>query len=340
MHKKLREVEKRTDGLPIRRIKNLAIKGGGVKGVAYVGAIEELDKARLFSKIERVSGTSAGALLAFMICAGYDVGEIKHLMMNEIDFKKFKIGWNPIRILSGYGLYSGKYILDFVHRLLKESPFNKNIPPALQLTANSTFRDMKNAGCKHLYVFACNTSMHDVTEFSADNTPDVMVAEAIRASMSIPYFFKAWQFSDKLLSDNKMEKMNIKGHIFIDGGVVYNYPLSFFDDERFSHKGLLNDESIGLYLYTPSRTNKVHLKFSQLFFFSKHLFESLLETQDYVILHDKEQLQRSIMIDDLQIPATDFNITRDQLNSLIESGSRAAKKYIHDNNLMPQDIKL
>ena len=330
MHKKLREVEKRTDGLPIRRIKNLAIKGGGVKGVAYVGAIEELDKARLFSKIERVSGTSAGALLAFMICAGYDVGEIKHLMMNEIDFKKFKTGWNPIRILSGYGLYSGKYILDFVHRLLKESPINKNISPALQLTANSTFRDMKNAGCKHLYVFACNTSMHDVTEFSADKTPHVLVAEAIRASMSIPYFFKAWKFSDN----------NPNDHIYIDGGVVYNYPLTFFDHDRFNKMEHENFESIGLYLYTPKRANKVSLRFFQVFFFTKHLFESLLETQDYVVIHDKEQLQRSIMINDLKIPATDFNITRDQMNSLIESGSRAAKKYIHDNNLVPSDIKL
>ena len=340
MHKQLPKGDKRIEGLPIKRIKNLAIKGGGVKGVAYVGAIQELDKAGLFNKIERVSGTSAGALLAFMICAGYNVGKIKDLMMNDIDFKKFKTGWNPIRILTGYGLYSGKYILDFVHKLLKDSPLNKNNPPALHLTANSTFRDMKDAGCKHLYVFACNTSMHDVTEFSADNTPDVMVAEAIRASMSIPYFFKAWQFSDKLLGDNKMEKMNIKDHIFIDGGVVYNYPLSFFDDERFRPDGLLNDESIGLYLYTPGRTNKVRLQFSQLFFFTKHLFESLLETQDYVILHDKEQLQRSIMIDDLQIPATDFNITRDQLNGLIESGRQAAKKYIHNNNLLPPDEKI
>jgi len=45
-------------------IKNLALKGGGVKGVAYVGAIKELDKANLYNGIERVSGTSAGALMS------------------------------------------------------------------------------------------------------------------------------------------------------------------------------------------------------------------------------------------------------------------------------------
>jgi NTE family protein len=313
----------------VRRIKNLAIKGGGVKGVAYVGAIRELHKANLFNNIQRFSGTSAGALLAGMICAGYDVDEIEKLMMS-IQFAKFKRGWSPFRIFTGYGLYSGKYILDFVHNFLTHSPLNKINPPSLQLTARATFMDMKKAGCKELYVFACNTSMHDVTEFSADKTPHVLVAEAIRASMSIPYFFKAWKFSGN----------NPNDHIYIDGGVVYNYPLTFFDHDRFNKMEHENFESIGLYLYTPKRVNKVPLRFFQVFFFTKHLFESLLETQDYVILQDKEQLQRSIMIDDLKIPATDFNITHDQMSNLIESGSRAAKKYIHDNNLLPQESEL
>ncbi|MGK2864150.1 MAG: patatin-like phospholipase family protein [Chitinophagaceae bacterium] len=313
----------------VRVIKNLAIKGGGVKGVAYVGAIKELHKAGLFTNIQRFSGSSAGALLACMICAGYNVDEIEELM-RSIQFKKFKKGWNPLRIFTGYGLYSGKYILDFVRKFLRQSPFNKTNPPPLHLTSKSTFMDMKNAGCKELYVFACNTNMHDVTEFSADKTPHVMVAEAIRASMSIPYFFKAWKFTDNRPND----------HIYIDGGVVYNYPLTFFDHDRFNKMEHENLESAGLYLFTPKRVNKTPLRFFQVFFFTKHLFESLLETQDYVVIQDKEQLQRSIMIDDLKIPATDFNITHDQMSNLIESGSRAAKKYIHDNNLVAQDIKL
>ena len=123
----------------VRVIKNLAIKGGGVKGVAYVGAIRELHKAGLFNNIQRFSGTSAGALLAGMICAGYDVDEIEKLMMS-IQFEKFKRGWSPFRIFTGYGLYSGKYILDFVHNFLSHSPLNKINPPALQLTAKSSLQ--------------------------------------------------------------------------------------------------------------------------------------------------------------------------------------------------------
>ncbi len=291
--------------------KNLAIKGGGVKGAAYVGAIRELDKANIYNSIERVSGTSAGAMMACMICAGYSVDEIDQLML-DIQFTKFKDGWNPFRILSSYGPYTGKYILDFVESFLQKSP--KKLP------ANTRFIDMRNAGCRDLYVFACDANIHDVTEFSADNTPDIPVAEAIRASMSIPFFFKAWQFSGKAFN----------GHLFIDGGVVYNYPLSFFDSDRFntSQKDI-NPESIGLYLYTTKREKEIPTGYFKPLNFSKQIFESLLETQDYMVLQDREQLDRSIMIDDLHIPTTDFNITKRQLLELVKSGSDAAIKFIN-----------
>ena len=40
--------------------KNLVFEGGGVKGIAYVGAMEVLDKEGILNNIERVAGTSAG----------------------------------------------------------------------------------------------------------------------------------------------------------------------------------------------------------------------------------------------------------------------------------------
>jgi NTE family protein len=290
-------------------IKNLALKGGGVKGVAYVGAIKELDKANLYNTIERVSGTSAGALMAGMICAGYSVAAIEELMVSII-FNKFKKGWNPFRILTHFGLYTGDYIINFVEDFLKHSPKN--------LTAEATFMDMKNAGCKDLYVFACNTGMHTIHEFSADRTPDCKVAEAVRASMSIPFFFKGWTFKN----DTAVRK-----HIYIDGGVVYNYPLSFFDDDRFTPVDV-NPESIGLYLYSTQKPKDIAFRFGRPLFFSRHLFESILDAQDYLVFRDREQMDRSIMIDDLGLAATDFNITTDQKNALIASGSNAARAFI------------
>jgi NTE family protein len=291
-------------------ISNLAIKGGGVKGVAYVGALEVLDKAGMLAPINRVAGTSAGALMATMICAGHDVPAIEQLMKG-IQFKEFKKGWNPIRLFTSYGLYSGDYILDYISLVLSKSP--------LGLTSESTFQDMRNAGCKDLYVFSCNTNLQTVMEFSAEKTPQTKVAEAVRASMSIPWFFKAWRFPGG----------GHDGHLFIDGGVVYNYPLSFFDEvQRFNADPDVNCESLGLYLLSRSKTTASPLKFNQPLQFASQVFESLLATQDLVIQEDREQFQRSVVIDDLGIPATDFNISPDQMNQLMESGRQGALNYL------------
>ena len=289
-------------------IKNLALKGGGVKGVAYVGAIKELDKAGMFLPIQRVAGTSAGALMACMICAGYNVAQIEQLQVNII-FKKFKSGWNPLRLFTRFGIFTGDYIISFVEDLLEKSPMN--------LEAGATFLDMKNAGCKELYVFACNTGMHTVQEFSADETPDYKVAEAIRASMSIPYFFSGWQFTHP----------GARQHTFIDGGLVYNYPLSFFDDERFTNEEV-NSESMGLYLHSTQTPKDILSPYGRPLAFSRNVFESVLDSQDYLVFRDREQTTRSVMIDDLGLAATDFNITEEQKANLISSGATAAKAFI------------
>jgi NTE family protein len=116
--------------------------------------------------------------------------------------------------------------------------------------------------------------------------------------------------------------------VYIDGGVVYNYPLSFFDDARFNQQEHVNFESMGLYLYSKTPAEGMPLKFSSPMYFAGQLVESLLATQDYVVLHDKEQRQRSVLIEDLMIPATDFGITDKQKNDLMESGRKAAQEFI------------
>lgn len=297
------------------KIKNLALKGGGVKGIAYVGAIRVLDKAGLFDGIERVAGTSVGSLMAGMISAGYSVDQIENLLKHKLDLKKFKMGFNPIQFFRRYGIYSGAYILDFIHGFLANSP--KKLPP------NVTFRQMEEAGCKSLFVFACDLNTHSAAEFSAYQTPDVLVAEAIRASMSIPIFFKAWQFTDA----------NPNDHIYVDGGLAFNYPLAFFDNERFAPPpDYINEDTIGLYLHDKASDKKVNLGFSTPLRYFKQLFETLLNVQNIDIGFETAEGKRSVKIDGLGIPATDFNLSQDEMDRLIQSGDECTKDFLKTNN--------
>lgn len=57
--------------------------GGGMKGVALVGAYEALEKRGF--RFKRLAGTSAGSIIASFIAAGYTSAEIRQMMeeLNE-----------------------------------------------------------------------------------------------------------------------------------------------------------------------------------------------------------------------------------------------------------------
>ncbi|MGB6267540.1 MAG: patatin-like phospholipase family protein [Olleya sp.] len=208
---------------------------------------------------------------------------------------------------------------------------------------NATFADFHNAKCKDIIVFASDLNTHNICEFSYYKTPNCIVAEAIRASMSIPFFFKSWQFSNKIPND----------HIYVDGGVMFNYPLSFFDKPRFHDNPIeYHQESLGLFL-EPKKiyemneniesnedltTEKLHgfkkrvyeIKFKYgmwIFAYIKHLFESLMNSQDIDLFEESHLVDRTIFIDDLGISATNFNLTDQQKTDLVNSGSAGALKY-------------
>src|SRR5215210_3318418 len=56
---------------PGRSFSNLVLEGGGVKGVAYPGAVQVLQGEEILPKIDKVAGTSAGSIAAALIALGY-----------------------------------------------------------------------------------------------------------------------------------------------------------------------------------------------------------------------------------------------------------------------------
>ena len=69
--------------------RNLVFEGGGVKGIAYGGALMRLDEMGLLYSVDRVAGTSAGAITACLMSLGYSSKEISKIVA-ETDFSKFE----------------------------------------------------------------------------------------------------------------------------------------------------------------------------------------------------------------------------------------------------------
>lgn len=269
--------------------KNLVFKGGGVRGIAYAGALQVLEDKGILAGIEKVAGTSAGAITAALVALKYSAAGIKEIV-GQLDFKSLEDEWNPLRIPTHYGLYAGDRALAWLETVI-----------AAQAGPKATFADLRARGFLDLRVVAASLNSQQAQVFSADSTPKVIVSEAVRASMSIPLFFRA---------------MAVTGidDLFVDGGTIWNYPLTIFD------KGTPDQGTLGLYLtdFTPAATCPV--AFGHIGDYIRTLFSLALAAQDIDIDEDPAMEARTLRIDALGISATDFGITAAQTLQLFQSG--------------------
>lgn len=297
----------------MRKITNLAMRGGGVRGIAYAGAIQVLEENNLLDDIANVSGTSAGSANALLLALRYTPAQILDVLKNT-QFSSFEDKKKLLRIPISYGIYKGEALFEWTQGLVKNSP--------LGLTETSTFADLKAKGGRGLYVFACDLNTNETVEFSADKTPNVPLAEAVRASMSIPIFFKAWKFSNDIPND----------HIYVDGGVQYVYPISIFDDSRFNPDAdTYNEETLGLFLDDTSSADENNgLNYGEPVLYVKSVFTALLQGQTALFKRNPGDVNRTIIIDDMGVPSTDFDLTDEQINSLVTSGRNATQAYINN----------
>lgn len=285
-------------------IKNLVFKGGGVLGIAYAGAIEVLEEKKVLQQVQHVAGTSAGAITAALVSLKYSAADILKVVQTT-NFKGFEDGWDPLRIATKYGLYKGDSFLTWMRQRITD----KGLP------ATATFADFANAGMLDLHVFAADLNTRSLQEFSAVTTPTTIVAEAVRASMSIPLFFDAWTFSNGV-PDN---------HIYVDGGTIYNYPITAFDNAD----GTPNTETLGFYLLSLSNpAPQSDLQHGELVKYVIDLFTTLTDAQIIDFEHDPDEKKRTVIIDDFGISAVNFGLTDVQKTQLYNSGKTATTNYL------------
>ena len=61
---------------------NLVFEGAGIRGLAYCGALMELDERKMLTPIQRLAGTSSGAITATLLSVGYTPQEIFEMIGN------------------------------------------------------------------------------------------------------------------------------------------------------------------------------------------------------------------------------------------------------------------
>ncbi len=305
--------------LKFKKRANAVFEGGGVKGIGIAGALTVA--SRYFDWVY-VAGTSAGAVVASLIAAGYTAEEIKDLVFN-IDYRQFEdtdvLGQIPLigpfwHLKFKLGLFKGDYIEEWVREALKE----KGVEQFGDLVVHRNARNPK--GRYRLRVVASDISTgtmlvlpQDIARYGID--PDYLeVAKAIRMSISIPFFFRPV----KLVYKDEDNRHRIS--YIVDGGVLSNFPVWLFD-KGTGTEGL---PTIGFKLVGPDtgRENDIHGPFSML----KALFSTMIEAHDNRFIEEKA-FARTIPIPTQGVRSTDFHISRDKIEELFQAGVGAAEDF-------------
>ncbi|KGM45648.1 patatin-like phospholipase family protein [Neobacillus niacini] len=280
-------------------------EGGGARGIAFVGAIQAMEEEKV--EWQRIAGTSAGAVIAALLASGYKSNEIKKFL-SELDFSKLRgrtfmnripIVGSLLELLFHLGIYKNDYLEAWVDSLL----LKKGI---------KTFADLPNGKLKIIASDVSNGQMlvlPDDLERYRMTPADLKVSTAVMMSASIPFFYRPviWKSKDRNTS------------YILDGGLLSNFPIWIFDtpDPRFPTFGFrfVKDKvSIDPVIPTP-----LHL--------FKNIFKTMLQAHDLRHLNE-DTLERTIKIPTGDINATDFNLNKEEIDFLYQSGYTSTKKFL------------
>jgi len=211
------------------QIKNLVFEGGGVRGIAYVGVIKSLESSKILDDVENIAGTSVGAISATLLSVGYNSQEIEKIL-SELNVRKFNDGrWFFIggtnRMINQYGWYRGDALRAWINEKIEQ----KTGIAELTFSGLNQLR-IQNSRYKNLFVTATNLSEQDWEVLSYKTYPNMKIADAVRASASIPMYFTAvFMDAEGNIYDEPQEKTPT--FVMADGGFVSNYPIHVFDQD-------------------------------------------------------------------------------------------------------------
>ena len=312
---------------PDRLPADLVLEGGGVKSIALLGAVVELLRGYRF---ERVAGSSAGAVLAAFLATGLDADSVLE-RASRLEYDRVPDTWAPVPVvapavglLARSGLHPGRYITEWVRAELADL----GVHTFGDLRRDDPGDDPALAPWQRYRLVVTATDVTrgrllrlpwDYRDYGLD--PDAQpVADAVRASLAIPYFF-----APQALTDPRTGRRST----LVDGGVLSNFPLETFDRTDAALPrwptfgvvvgGTLSEEDVSVF---PSPWLPGPLR----------LLDSLVATsisgRDRTYLAQPCVRRRAFSIDTTGTGLTEFDVGAAERVRLVASGTAAARDFL------------
>lgn len=308
---------------------DLVCEGGGVKGIGLAGAYSVLEEHGY--EPQNVAGTSAGAITAALIAAGYTADELKEIVfgMNFLEFRdrawedRLPLAGRSVSILKDLGVYEGKFFESWIRGLLA----GKGVTTFADLISDEYGDDPRYRF--RLQVIASDVTTHRLLVLPRDagelgiEPEELDVASAVRMSMSIPIFFEPSCITNEETG---------REHVVVDGGMLSNYPVWLYDSDGepdWPTFGLLLVEPdpktpIGERLPKPERAPR---GIGGLIKYMRAMANTMMEAHDRLYV-EKADFARTIPIPTIGVGTTEFGISEQRKEALYQSGRDAAAAFL------------
>ncbi len=283
-------------------------EGGGVRGIGFVGAVSCLEERGF--EFQRLAGTSAGAVMAALLAAGYTGMELS--MITDTDFSSFldrdmiqalPLLGTPLGLILEKGLYQGDRIEEWVHGLLRKKGKTK-------------FSDMMHEGGSRLKIIASDITKKEIVILPDDlpkygiDPMNFEIAKAVRMSIGIPLFF-----TPVVIRYGKCESY------IVDGGVLSNFPVWIFDVD-----GTPRWPTFGFRLVDTSASRCSAGK-TDLLSYAFDVFGAMIDEDQSVFMRDKDSV-RTISIPTPGVRTTDFDLSPMDAFRLYQSGYESCQRFL------------
>lgn len=219
-------------------IKNIVLSGGCHTLYQSLGIIQTLVKNDVLKidNIEKIYGTSAGALLGAILCLKFEWDILNEYFLNRPWHDVYNIDINTI-----FSIFNKK---GFFNRNQIELSF-KPLLHAKDLDLNITLKEFYEYSNIELYVYSFDINYFKLEEISYKTNPDLSLITALYMSCALPILFSPVCIDDKC---------------YIDGGFVTNYPLNFCIQQTSNLDEILGIKNVfdcqDICQATTSETNK------------------------------------------------------------------------------------
>lgn len=271
-------------------IENLVFSGGGIKIYTFLGFIKSLKEQNLLDNIKSIIGTSAGSVIASMICLGYKYEEIEEILLKiKINnFNNFKAE-DILTFFDNYGVDDGEIFSKILKVIIKAKTGDENY----------TFKQLFDNYKKKLIITVTCLNTLNCEYLNYETHPDMKIMDAIMMSICVPFVFKPISFKDKL---------------YVDGALLNHYPIDYFKNDIMKTFGIIVIEPINEIKAINNFNDYLYLIFSCSFLYNnKNCYDCYK--------------QNTILIESTQ-SFLDFNIDYNTKLSLIEKAYTKTNDYI------------